>query len=157
MVPMRPIAESRRRGSNSSSTIDFSLPRSPRNASRVRGSRPPSSPKLARSTCSRAAAACSFACAALGREAVELRAHRVHVQGDPDALERGQADPQRALHEDGVVVHRLGDEPRGEGAVREGQAVDIDAVTGHAHGGLGARETDDAGFHGANVGAPCAT
>ena len=58
--PMRPIAESRRVSSNSSLTNCCSSPRSPRNFSSVRGSRPSPSAKLARSTSSTARAACSL-------------------------------------------------------------------------------------------------
>ena len=57
---MRPIAESRFVSSNSSLTNWRSAPRSPRNFSSVRGSRPSPSAKLARSTSSTARAACSL-------------------------------------------------------------------------------------------------
>ena len=62
--PMRPMALSRFVSSNSSSTIERSAPRSPRNFSSVRGSRPSPSAKFARSVCSRAAAARSLTCSA---------------------------------------------------------------------------------------------
>src|SRR5215210_1685716 len=58
---MCPTAESWRFGSKSSSTMPRSLPRSPRNDSSVRGSRPSPSAKLARRTPSRASAARSLA------------------------------------------------------------------------------------------------
>jgi hypothetical protein len=80
-------------------------------------------------------------------EKSELRANGVHVQCHADALQRGQADPDRALHEDGVVIGRLRRKPAGEGAVMQRDSLDLDAVADDADGWVAGRETDDAGFH----------
>ena len=72
--------------------------------------------------------------AALVCESVELGADRVHVEGHADALERGQADAQRTLDEDRVIVHGLGTEPRRERAVAQRQPVDVDPVAIDADG-----------------------
>ena len=58
---MRPMAESRLVSSNRSVTNFWSAPRSPRNRSSVRGSRPSPSAKFERRTSSTARAACSLA------------------------------------------------------------------------------------------------
>ena len=59
---------------------------------------------------------------------LELRAHGVHVDGDARVLERDQADAQRALDERTPVPRRALPQERGEGRVRQGQALDDDPV-----------------------------
>ena len=76
---MRPIALSRFFSSKSSSTIERSAPRSPRNFSSVRGSRPSPSAKFARSVCSRAWRGPLVDLFRLADHALELGADRVDV------------------------------------------------------------------------------
>ena len=70
---MRPIALSRLVSSNRSATNERSWPRSPRNFSSVRGSRPSPSAKFVRSVCSSAAAARSFVAWLCWRSAANSR------------------------------------------------------------------------------------
>jgi hypothetical protein len=76
---------------------------------------------------------------ALVREALELRPHGVHVEGHADALEGSQADSQRALDEDPVVVHGLRPEPTGQRPSTMRQVLDVDRspVTRQRDGGSG--------------------
>jgi len=86
-------------------------------------------------------------------ESLELTADRVHVHGHADALERGEADLERPLHEDRVIVHRLGGQPRRQRRVREHQVLDVDPIGLDVHARLSRlREGDDSGFHGPNTG-----
>ena len=82
------------------------------------------------------------------REAVELGAHCVEVDGHADALERGQPDPQGALDDDRAVLLRLARQPGGLRRVREGQAIDEDPLTVDADRRVrAARQGDDSCFH----------
>ena len=80
---------------------------------------------------------------------LELRADGVHVDRDPGVLQRDQPDPQRTLHERTPIPRRALPQERGEGRVRQGQALDDDPVAFQADRGV---ERDDDGFHGSNVG-----
>ena len=91
-----------------------SAPRSPRNFSSVRGSRPSPSAKFARSVCSSASAAFSLTVSAWRIELLELGPHDVDVDRDAGVLEGEQADPQGALDERRAVVGRALGEERGE-------------------------------------------
>ena len=75
---------------------------------------------------------------------LELRAHGVDVDRHPGVLERDQADAQGAFHERTPIPRRALPQERGEGRVRQGQALDDDAVTLEADRGV---ERDDDGFH----------
>ena len=80
---------------------------------------------------------------------LELGADRVDVDGHAGVLERDQADAQGALDERTPIPRRALPQERGEGRVRQGQALDDDAVALEADRGV---ERDDDGFHGRNVG-----
>jgi hypothetical protein len=80
---------------------------------------------------------------------LELRANRVHVDGHARVLQRDQPDTQGSLDERAPIPRRALPQERGEGRVRQGQALDDDAVTLDADRGV---ERDDDGFHGRKVG-----
>ena len=79
---------------------------------------------------------------------IELRADRIDVDGDPGVLQRDQPDAQRTLDERTPIPRRALPQERGEGRVRQGQALDDDAIALEADRGV---ERDDDGFHGSNV------
>ena len=161
--PIRPMALSRFFSSNSSSTMPRSAPRSPRNCSSVRGSRPSPSAKLVRRVCSSVAAAPLVDLLGLADEPLELAADDVHVDGDAGVLEREQADAQGALDDGRAVVAGTVGQVRGERRVAEDEALDHDAVAVDADPGgqrrrlggdrAGRERADDGGIHGPN-GAP---
>jgi hypothetical protein len=120
---MRPIAESRFFSSNSSSTNMRSAPRSPRNFSSVRGSRPVAVREVrAQDVWSSACAARSFACSPAGR-ASRTRPHHVHVERRPGVLEREQPDPQGAFHERHAVPRRALADDRGKAGIGDDQTL----------------------------------
>jgi len=100
-----------------------SWPLSPRNRSSVRGSRPSPSAKFCRRTPSRATAARSLRPQS-GAAALELGPHRIHVDRDPDALDRGEADPQRPLDQRGPFLDRAIGHERCQRRVVEDEMLD---------------------------------
>ena len=66
---------------------------------------------------------------ALVREPFELGPDGIHVQGHADALQRREADSDRALDQDRVVIGRLRGEPGGERAIGQGQPINLDAIS----------------------------
>ena len=112
------MALSRLASSNSSSTKPRSWPLSPRNFSSVRGRRPSPSAKFWRSSVSRAVAALLVGRLRLAQQTLELGPDRVHVDGDPDALDRRQPDAEGPLHEQRPLLGRPVRHERGEGVRR---------------------------------------
>ena len=138
------MALSRFFSSNSSSTIERSAPRSPRNFSSVRGRRPSPSAKFARSVCSSVGRGPLVDLLRLADHPLELGADGVDVDGHAGVLEREQADAQGALDERAPIPRRALPQERGEGRVRQGQAVDDDPVALDTDRRV---ERDDGGFH----------
>ena len=161
-MPIRPIALSRFFSSNSSSTIVLSAPRSPRNFSSVRGSRPSPSAKFARRVPSSAERGLLVDRFGLAHQLLELGPHDVDVDRDAGVLERQQADPEATLEERRAVVGRALGKERGERPVVDDEPLDDDPLPveadtrrglGRVVGGRdGADRTDGGRVHDPNGG-----
>ena len=124
-----PIALSRFDSSNRSVTNAWRRPRSPRNASRVRGSRPSPSAKFWRRSSLERGRGPLVGLGGPAEEPVELASDGVDVDRDAGVLERDEADPEGALDERGPVVRRpLGDEP-GQPGIDQDEPLDDDPLT----------------------------
>ena len=123
-----PIALSRFVSSNRSVTNAWSRPRSPRNVSSVRGSRPSPSAKFWRSIEVERGRRPLVRLGGSRQEPVELAPDRIDVDRDASVLEREQADPEGPLDDRRAVRRRALREEPGEPRVGQHEPLDDDPV-----------------------------
>ncbi len=138
------MALSRFVSSNSSSTIERSAPRSPEEPLQGPRQAPVAVREVRAQRLLERGRGPLVDLLGLAEHPLELGPDGVHVDGHAGVLEREQADAQGALDERAPIPRRALPQERGEGRVRQGQAVDDDPVALDTDRRV---ERDDGGFH----------